>query len=241
MQQYFVNNKLKVNDLYKFTDEQSHHVFKVMRMKNDNVIRLVDSESNPFLAKIEYVSNSPYAKVFEKLEENHELPVKVTLILALIKNDKWDLVLQKACELGVSTIIPFESSRTVVKVNNNINKKIVRWQKILQEASEQCKRTIIPNITTPIKFKQIKDFKSDLNFVAYEDLNNPSDFVKEIKTNKNINLIIGPEGGFSKDEIDYLNENGFKSVRLGKRILRAETASMYALSCVSAVLENEEL
>jgi 16S rRNA (uracil1498-N3)-methyltransferase len=241
MQQYFVNEILNVDALYKFDKQQSHHVVNVMRMKNDNVVRLVDKYSNPFLATILYINEEVYAKITEQLDENHELPIKVTLILALIKNDKWDLVLQKACELGVSEIIPFESSRTVVKVNTNINKKIIRWKKILQEASEQCKRTVVPCIHDPIKFKQIKEYQNDLNFVAYEDLNNPREFAKELKIGKNVNLVIGPEGGFSKDEVEYLNNNGFVSVRLGKRILRAETASMYALSCVSAILENEEL
>ena len=241
MQQYFVSENLRTGDLYDFNVEQNHHVVNVMRMKEGNIVRLVDPRSIAFSAAISYSGNKAFAMVLEELKEDHELPVRVTLLMALIKNDKWDMMLQKATELGVSRIVPFESSRTVVKVSSNIDKKLIRWNKIVQEASEQCKRTVIPEIMSPVKFRKLKDYSSELNFVAYEDLGNPREFSGEIRKGKDISMVIGPEGGFSEQEIAYLNESGFVSVRLGKRILRAETAAMYTLSCVSAVLENEEV
>lgn len=237
MQQYFIDTILEIDKLVPLSKDQHHHIANVMKMQETAKIRIVDFNSRIFLCEVTYIDKQTFARVLSEIFENHELPIKVTLFIALIKNDKWDIMLQKACELGVYKIVPFESSRTVVKINSKLDKKMIRWQKILQEASEQCHRNIVPIIEKPILLKDIVKFQDDLNFVAYANLDNQLLFSKVIESNKNINLVIGPEGGLSAAEVAFLNEHNYRSVKLGNRILRAETASIYALSCVSSILE----
>jgi len=235
MQQYFINEELELNQLYRVNKEQEHHILKVLRMKDGDVVRVV-SKGKLMLANVKSQNKELYFSTFKQLFEDHELPVEINLFVALIKNDKFDFMLQKVTELGVTRIIPIESKRCVVKLKDPA-KKVSRWSKICLEASEQCKRVFVPQVLKPIKLKEIEVVENDLNVVAYEDLENNIEFKKLITTDKNINIIIGPEGGFDDAEISLLKDKGFTVARLGKRILRAETASIVAISTVSCILE----
>lgn len=238
MQQYFVNDKLKVNDLYKFDKSDEHHIKNVLRMKENQIIRVVDFDKKLFLASILYKDDGTYAHINKDLALNSEMNVKVTIVQGLIKGDRWDYFLQKATELGVFRIVPFSSNRCVVKVNDKLDNKVLRWNKITQEASEQSKRLIIPNVENPIKIADIVNYKSDINLVAFEDDAYDGLKLKQcIEANKSVTIVIGPEGGFDIKEIEYLLENDFKTCSLGPRILRAETASCYALSAISSIVE----
>lgn len=223
MQQYFIENELHVNDLSDLREDVIYHLTKVLRCTNEE-FRVVDANHDIYLCRLE----NKKARVIEKLEENNELDVDITAIVSLIKSDKFELTLQKLTELGVKRIVPYNAKRSVVK-ENKPEKKLERYKKILMEASEQSHRNIIPEIEKAIDFKDLKNYMSDLNLIAYEkeDINSKS----ELKA-KSITFIIGPEGGFTSDEVDSIKALGFKSISLGKRILRAETAALYLSSLI---------
>ena len=233
MQQYFITDSLTVNKLVDLPKDVLHHFVSVLRMKKDEEFYLVDKNNVRYLC----VLDNNQARVIKKEETYNELAIKVTIIQSLIKNDKFDLFLTKATELGVYKVVPLITSRTIVKSNDKIQNKLARWNKICFEASCQCKRNIVPNVTLPISIEDINDYKSDINLVCYENLTIKNKLKDYVKMNKSITIVIGPEGGFSDKEINYLNDQGFKSISLGKRILRAETASMYALSVIDGILD----
>jgi 16S rRNA (uracil1498-N3)-methyltransferase len=228
MQQYFTDRVLTVDMLFDMTSEQSFHISTVLRMKDGKTIRLVDSNQSVFLGSIQVNKNDVRVKVTGQIFEDRESSVNITLAVALIKGEHWDWMLQKATECGVTKIVPFVSAHCVVKDKpDGAQRKLQRYQKILLEAAEQSYRNRIPEIIEPIPLKMLKEHKSDMNFVAYEK--EDSQFFSSISESfSSVTIVIGPEGGFNKEEVDYLLEHGFISISLGKRIYRAETAAVAA-------------
>lgn len=239
MQQYFSDVSLEIGDEYIFDSKQAHHAKNVVRLENEKV-RIVAggigyfatcySKGKDFMARIE-----------EKDENINEIGVEVTLALALIRKEKFELALQKAAELGVTRVVPFVSSRCVAKPKKEKEDKVLRrYRDILLEASEQCKRNYIPQITEPVKLENIGEYCSDINLVPYENAFGRSNFIgEELNSKKSVTVVIGPEGGFSDDEIAFLNDKGFVTVTLGSRILRAETAAIFACCAVVSAFENK--
>ncbi|MFI3284518.1 MAG: RsmE family RNA methyltransferase [Erysipelotrichaceae bacterium] len=235
MQQYFIDKMVKVNDYYELDDACKHHLIRVLRMRKDDCFYLVDSCNIRYLAVL-IDENKAFIK--EEIKHNSEMPIRVKIIQAFIKKDKFDYFLMKSCELGVDEIIPMTSARTIVKMDDIKANKLERWNKICFEACCQSKRNKVVHVQPSITLKQCIEHKSELNLVAYEDLNFTSSKLRDvIKNQTSITLVIGPEGGFELSEIQYLQDNGFISLGLGPRILRAETASAYALSVVSGLCE----
>ena len=234
MQRYFA--QIKDNNVY-LTKEDEHHILNVIRSKVGDKIEVVDN-GNLFLCEI--ISLKPLSiKVVKNIDEDSELKNDITLYYCLSKGDKNDLVIQKSTELGVKRIVLVSSKRCVVKYDNkNIENKIFRFYKIAKEAAEQSHRLIIPKIEGPFDLRKLKDVIKENNlFVAYEE--NKLDKAFEVDKNMDsIGILIGPEGGLELEEINCLNSIGFKCVSLGKRILRTETAAIYALSVISNNLER---
>ena len=238
MQRYFVEKQLNINDEFIIDKDDLHHISKVMRNKNGDAITCIDENQTNYLCTILDI-NEGIIKCEEILDINNELDVDITLIYALPKGDKFDLVLQKACELGVKQIVPLITSRCVVKTNHEkFSKKLPRYQKILKEASEQSIRNIVPKIHNVIKLKEIDKYLSKHNLVAYEEIAKQNQHgqlyqtINALKPNDTITIIVGSEGGFDQNEIDYLNSKGVLSCSLGKRILRSETAPLYMISVI---------
>ena len=240
MQQYFVDTPIQVGDDYVFTSSQAHHAKTVVRLDHETV-RLV-YEGHAYFAEAMMKEKQFIAHVYEEDHGIHEMNCDVTLALALIRKEKFELVLQKATELGVKRIIPFESSRCVVHAKKEkADKQLLRWNTILQEASEQCKRNIIPEITNIVSFKDLKDYMSEGNYACYEKAYGEASFLSQCATNKkSITIVIGCEGGFSLSEVKEMEDIGFDSITLGSRILRAETAAMYACSVLSEIYEDKK-
>lgn len=240
MQQYFVNQKLTTDMEFDMTHEQSFHISTVLRMTDGKIIRLADSSGSLFYGSIQINKAGVRVKVTQSIAEQRESKVEITLAVALIKGDRWDWMLEKATECGVTRIVPFISSRCVVKDKPETSqRKLERYRKILTEAAEQSYRHIVPEITEPVTYKQLIDHKSMLNFVAYEkeDRCYLYDIREQISS---VTIVIGPEGGFSVDEVDYLTHHGFTSVSLGKRIFRAETAAIAACIMLDTLGERHD-
>lgn len=224
MQQYFIDQKIDINKPCILRDDIIYHLTKVLRLTN-KTFRLVDNEGSVFLASLD----GNIAKILERIEENNELECDITAVVALIKQDKFELTLQKLTELGVKKIVPYNAYRSVVKEVKK-DKKLERYTKILTEASEQSHRNFVPEITQAIDIKDLEKYKSDINLIAYEK--EADNFVGDLKANS-ITFIVGPEGGFEEKELQAIMSLGFKSISLGKRILRAETAAIYLASLIA--------
>jgi 16S rRNA (uracil1498-N3)-methyltransferase len=171
-----------------------------------------------------------------------ELPVKIKLVYGLPRLEKFELVLQKAVELGVSSVVPFISEYSIVKLDDDrIDSKMLRWNKIIKEASEQSHRSKLMEVLPPIKINDLRVNLSEINIVADENKNSngTNDLVKILKSNhKSLTILVGPEGGFSPSELKIFSNFGFKSVSLGKRILRSETAAIYLISSIALFAES---
>ena len=237
MQRYFAS--INSHGVVSLNKDDEHHVLHVMRMKKGDEIEVVDNQKL-FLCLVE--STNPLAiSVIHEIANDVEIREDVTLLFALSKGDKNDLVIQKATELGVKKIALINTERTVVKYEQkDIAKKMERFQKIMKEASEQSHRLIVPELLGIFDLKNLpKSVFSDLNYVAYEkDAALVEGAFKGLVKGHSVTILVGPEGGFSPQEIGCLSEQGFIRTSLGKRILRTETAAIYALSVIGYILEK---
>jgi 16S rRNA (uracil1498-N3)-methyltransferase len=240
MQQYFFHHPIHIGETLALDKESSFHQLTVLRAVQGNRFRLADQQGNLYLAQLVVKNNQGFAEILEKIDEVNEMDINVTIIQALIKGDRWDYFLQKATECGVTRIVPFIGERNVVRYDPDTDaKKLERWRKIVQEAAEQSRRNIVPEIAAPITFKDLANYLSAANYVAYELEANSDHQLKNIPAlQDSISVLIGSEGGFSPREIEQFTAIGFVPVGLGKRILRAETAAIVALTLIESKSET---
>lgn len=257
MHHIFIKENQLLNDIIIINraedKENFNHLINSLRIKiNEKVlVSVVNFKfSFDYITEINNIDNEKILlKVLEKSEPN-ELKIKINLYQGIPKLDKLEFIIEKAVELGVYSITPVSMENCVAKIKQEkTDNKIDRLNKISKSASIQSKRHIIPCIKTPISYNQmIEEIKNNkYNLLFYEDVDNFettrtifSEIKNEISINNNfeINIIIGPEGGFSKKEIEIAIDNGFSILSLGKRILRTETASVVCLSMLNYILEE---
>lgn len=234
MQRYFKETN---QDVFELSAEDSYHIIKVMRNKIGDKIEVVITKKT-YICEITNIKDLVTVKKIDEIESNSELPCHITIAQSLVKEQKMDLILQKCCELGVSEIIPINTSRSIVKLDKKENKKALRWNKILKEASEQSKRVVIPTLSPIMDIKELTNLDYDIKILC--TVNEISRNIKEVLStdlnNLKIIFVIGPEGGFTDKEEDILIDNGFISTSFGNRVLRTETASLYALSIINYIL-----
>ncbi len=211
------------------------HISKVLRLCQKDNITVCDCAGHDYTCQIQSISSDEVvAAILEKTPSQTEPPVNVTIYQGMPKSDKMDYIVQKCVELGAIAVVPVITKRTIA-IPRDEEKKIARWQKIAAEAAKQCGRGIIPAVERVMSFKDmIKSLSDDdLNILPYESEKDLS--LKNILDNtdrKNINIIIGPEGGFDESEVVLAKEKNVSIVTLGPRILRTETAPLAALSAV---------
>ena len=235
MHRFFTDESI-LDRKVKIYGDDYNHIKKVLRIAEDEKIEVVVL-GELYIGNIEICDKYISVYNLEKISENTESKIKIHLLQCLAKGEKMDLIVQKAVELGVYDITLVNSKRCIVKFDEKKeNKKIERLQKISYEASKQSKRLIVPKINELIQFKDIINFVGD-NYllVAYEEDKNISlrDVIMKIKTEnsgKDIFILIGSEGGFEREEVEFLINNGAFSIGLGARILRTETAGINLLS-----------
>ena len=234
MQRYFSDKNL---DIFELSSDDSYHIIKVMRNSIGDKIEVVIDKCL-YICEIVKISDLVTVRRLEEVECDSELPCYVTIAQSLVKEQKMDLILQKSCELGVSEIIPINTTRSIVKLDKKETKKIERWNKILKEASEQSKRVVIPTIKEILDIKDLTKLDYDIKILC--TVNELSTSLKKVLSkdlnNVKIILVIGPEGGFTDSEEKLLIDNGFISTSFGNRVLRTETASLYALSIINYIL-----
>ncbi|MBT2598281.1 MULTISPECIES: 16S rRNA (uracil(1498)-N(3))-methyltransferase [unclassified Oceanobacillus] len=250
MQRYFVLQENVTRNSIRITGDDVHHLQRVMRSQVGENIICNSENGQAALCRITMLTDDYVdVEVIEWLEDTNELPVHVTIAQGIPKGDKFDLILQKGTELGATAFIPFQAERSIAIWNDEkkYHKKVKRFQKILKEASEQSHRNRIPTLYPVMNLKQLLDEAPahTVKLFAYEEeaktekmTSKLVNSLQNISSHDKIILCIGPEGGFSNEEADQLIENDFIPIRLGKRILRTETAALYALSSISYQLEE---
>ena len=229
MQRYFV--KEKNNNYLILETEDLHHIKNVMRNKVGDLIECVYDEKL-YICKINDLNDSS-VEIIETKEDDNELNYDITIAIALVKEQKMDLILQKLTELGINRIIPVSMERSIVKLDKDkFNKKKERWIKICKEASEQSKRNKIPEITSLMTIEEIGKLEFDQKFVCstINKENLVNNYLQDNKTYAKMIFAIGPEGGISPKEEEKLMSNGFIPISLGSRIMRVETAAIYVAS-----------
>ena len=239
MSRFYVSpNSVKESKIY-VGKEESHHIIDVMRLQKGDSITAFDGTGKEYDGRISSIENKRVVIDVSKIKiVDKKRSISISLAQAIPKKDKMDLIVQKATELGVDEIFPIESSRTVVKSKGERGKrKIERWQKIAVEASKQCGRTELPEVRDITYFDAIFDYitKYDLTIMPCV----PEKFVTLKSALKNIDrpnkvlVIIGPEGGFSEEEINRACEEGALLVTLGNLILKSDTAAIATLSILN--------
>lgn len=247
MQRYFLNENAEQHQRFFITDSNDiHHIKSVMRqiVGDELIINFIDTQT--YRCKIIAIEPQQITvETVEQLDIQTELPFNITICSGLIKGDKYEWLLQKATELGATSFVTTQMDRSVVKLNEQkAAKKVDRWQKIVKEAAEQSYRQVIPQVKFVSNLHEIYDMISqyDCVLMAYEAAAKENERalfkqqLRQLNRGSHVLLLFGPEGGFSDDEI-ALFENVAKSVGLGPRILRAETAPLYALSAISYEIE----
>lgn len=243
MQRYFVNqNNIRNNFVYINGDDYSH-ITKVMRMKKGDRV-IVCNNFQSWLCEIDnFTNDTVVAMIIEELHEKKELPLSITIAHGIVRREKMEEVIDKITQLGANYYIPVAMEYCNAKFNDEkLERKLERMNKIAKEASEQSHRTRLLKVNKPIDFKnfitQISQY--DLCLYAYEVISKGKS-LKEIlkdKTYHNVLILIGPEGGISKKEVEILNQNAFIPISLGPRILRTEVAPSYILAAISYELEG---
>ena len=245
MHKFFVAKENIYDEVAKITGDDVKHIYKVLRLTEGDVININDGQGTEYLGEIlEINKNQVNVNLKEKVELNNESQINISLYQGLPKSAKMDLIVQKTTELGVKTITPIITERVIVKNELGEFKKTDRWRRIALEACKQSKRSVIPEVNTPIEFEELlTELKAmDLIVVPYENqagfgIKNMIRVIDKEKI-RNIAIIIGPEGGFENKEIDILKELGAYIVTLGPRILRTETAGFVTTSILMYELSD---
>lgn len=244
MQRYFVEPHQILDKTVLLEGDDAHHIAHVTRRRPGDRVVVCDGTGNCFLAELRNITSKEVAAdIVEVVPEQRELPVRVTIAQGLPKGDKLEWIIQKGTELGASAFLPFSSERTVVKLDEKKEgRKRERWAKIAKEAAEQSHRSIVPAIHPPLMFADllIRFGEFDAVLMAYEQehARHMRDVCQSLKPGATLLVLIGPEGGFSEEEVRKAEEAGAVSVSLGPRILRTETASQYVLAGLSVLLEK---
>lgn len=238
MQRYFSDslkdNKpvLSLNDI--------HHFKNVVRLKNNEIFEIVYNKTI-YTCKVNYSDNDFF--IIESCRYIVLKDYELTFLLASSKSNKMELVLQKCSEIGIDDFIIYNSKFSIVKVDANyIKNKQDRYNKIIKSACEQSKNDNIPTLTFLNELNNLNLHNYDLKLVCYEEASLTSiSLINDVLKAKKILAIIGPEGGFSKEEIKECESKGFLTISLGKNILRCETAPIYLASVINFLKENKNV
>lgn len=247
MYRFYIEPEQVQGDEVIITGGDVNHMKNVLRLEPGEWVVACDKKGTDYVSRVKSLSKEEVILQVEKVQDTGtELPGKIYLFQGLPKQDKMELIIQKAVELGVYQVIPVMMNRCVVKLKEQgkIQKKQKRWQGIAEAAAKQCDRGIIPEIHTPVSFSEALALaeKLDYTMIPYElqqGINQSKDIVAEACKQKTIGIFIGPEGGLEETEVAQAVAMGAKPVTLGKRILRTETAGMTMLSIMMFQMQEE--
>lgn len=231
-------------DVVTLDGENARHISRSLRMKPGETITVSDGNKIDYCCEItEITGENVTAKILYKQESDVEPTLEVNLYQGVAKGDKMDDIIQKSVEIGVHSITPVLTSRSVSRPDDkSANKKNQRYNKIAVEAAKQCGRGILPQVKPMVTFKEaVQSAHEDVKIIFYEGGGESlSQLVQENPQAKSFGIFIGPEGGFEKDEVNALLSKGGVKATLGKRILRTQTAPIVAITSIMLLTKNLE-
>ena len=236
---FFHTGDINVGQTVELTLTAGHHATRVLRAKRGDSVILFNGKGGEFVAHIERVRKATVTVIIDRfISIERESSLTIELAQALCSNEKMDWIIQKSVELGVTTIQPITTARSIVRLSEDrATKRLQHWQRVIISACEQCGRNIIPNITPPISLT---------DWVGREKNNNPHHFSFMLSTTgdssfsslsrplspTHLTFTVGPEGGFTTEEEIILQQADFFPLRMGKRILRTETAALATIAAL---------
>ena len=242
MPRFFIDASQISDNAVIITGNDAYHISYSLRMRVGEKILVCDNNLIEYQCEItNFTKEKVEAKILSSKKSENEPPYDAVIYQAVVKGDKFDTVVQKVIETGAKRIVPFISSRCIVKLDDKSKaNKLERWNKIAKDASEQCGRACKIEVGRVLTYDEmlLDALKADLPIICYESENKTS--IKRVirsKDFKSVSIIIGPEGGFSEEEVKSAVSKGINCCTLGNRILRTETAATYALSCLSYEFE----
>lgn len=244
MYHFFINQDQVEDDHIRIIGPDVNHIKNVLRMGAGEEVLISNGVDKDYLCEVTSVTSQEVtARILTVEEGGRELPARITLFQGLPKGDKMELIIQKAVELGAYEIVPVETKRTVVKLDKKKEEaKLRRWNAVSESAAKQSKRLIVPKVTGVKSLKEALVFSKefDVTVIPFENakgMERTREILSQVKPGMNVGIFIGPEGGFEDSEIELSESFGAKTVTLGKRILRTETAGLSVLSVLSYLLE----
>ena len=245
MHHFFVTpDQVQENQIY-IVGSDVNHMKNVLRMKVGEKFQVSDGNDKKYVCRIEQMNEEEVqAGILEEMQADTELPSKIYLFQGLPKNDKMELIVQKAVELGVWEVIPVSTKRAVVKLDvKKALKKVERWNAISESGAKQSGRTIIPKVTSVMSYREALSYAEQLDVVMIpyelaEGMEETKQFIDAIQPGQSVGVFIGPEGGFEREEVEFAIQKGARPITLGKRILRTETAGLAVLAVLMYHLER---
>lgn len=245
MHHFFVTpSQVRDGDIF-VEGQDVNHLKNVLRVKPGEAVAVSDGDNRKYVCTVErYEEGTAVLRICEEQEADTELPSRICLFQGLPKQDKMELIVQKAVELGVSEVVPVVTRRSVVKLDEKkAGKKVQRWQSIAESASKQAGRGHIPKVAQVAGFKEalLQASGLDVLLIPYElaeDMRETKKVIGSIVPGQSVGVFIGPEGGFEREEVEAAIEAGARPITLGRRILRTETAGLTTLSVLMFHLEG---
>ncbi|MBA7471356.1 Ribosomal RNA small subunit methyltransferase E [subsurface metagenome] len=255
MPHFFVSSKdIKGNEVL-ITGNEAKHIITVLRKREGDKIDIFDGQGNEFRVRILEVDRSAglprvKAEIITQKRRETEPKLKITLFQSIPKGNRLDFVIQKSTEIGISEIVPITTERTIVRLDcKRIKQRVLRWQKIAREAAKQSRRSAIPKVCPVLDFSQaLKEFSAKkpwMGIIAWE-MEEKNHLRKVLRSNVGggisrlpLAIFIGPEGGFTPEEVEEARRAGVVPVSLGSRILRSETAGLVV--AIVALYESRDL
>ena len=245
MQRFFVTPDQVGVDKIRIQGSDVNHMKNVLRMRPGEEVMVSDGNNRQYRCRVEdYPEGEAVLAILEAGLVDTELPSRIYLFQGLPKQEKMELIVQKAVELGVCQVIPVQTRRCVVKLDaKKAAKKVQRWQQIAESAAKQAGRGYIPAVSEVMTFQEALAFSEalDIRLIPYEladGMEGTRKILDGIRPGQSVGIFIGPEGGFEKEEVGRAVEAGALPITLGKRILRTETAGIAVLSILMYRLEK---
>lgn len=245
MQRFFVTPDQVGEDKIRIQGSDVNHMKNVLRMRPGEEVMVSDGNNRQYRCRVEdYPDGEAVLAILEAGLVDTELPSRIYLFQGLPKQEKMELIVQKAVELGVCQVIPVQTRRCVVKLDaKKAAKKVQRWQQIAESAAKQAGRGYIPAVSEVMTFQEALAFSEalDIRLIPYEladGMEGTRKILDGIRPGQSVGIFIGPEGGFEKEEVSRAVEAGAMPITLGKRILRTETAGIAVLSILMYRLEK---
>lgn len=234
MNHFFIDPQHIQESRVLFPTDVSHQIVRVLRLKMDSTVMVLDNLGHQYEVRLEKLdAQQCTGKIVQTLKIETEPETRLHLMIAMTQREKFEWILQKSCEIGVYKITPIMSERSIQIPSSDFQKKKARWERILKEAAEQSRRGMIPTLNDPEPIQIAFGDPGPLRLIAWENEQNRG--LNDIFPNQKsveVTLLIGPEGGFSDQEIQAAQSKGWIPFSLGKRILRIETAAIVASALI---------